>query len=704
MKHHYNLAIAIGVFIFLSINTQAQSLELMQIDRDETAEIVIPEKCKPEDLIIVINSSIENLGFESNMLPDEDFIVVHDAELNQYYICHERIRFQLIISGKNLKQEIVKIENPEDRYSFTISTNMARGTVTVNTDPRNSTIIFPELGNLTHPSNTPFTNASGVYKVSIVKPRYENVDTTISIPRNKEVAISIPLKPKFARLKLNLTTYDQEEIIKEPILKLDDEVVSLKGYLDSKKVSYFKDEVNYFELYEGNLIPVPEGVYQVTVTLPGYQTYQSRVKIDTIAEIPFPIELIPQYGQITVLDGGNAEKAQIFINDQLVGQIPKILPEVKVGENIIKIKKVGYLPDSSEYRIFLNEKDRKELSVKMALSREISLETTPTNAEVFINDERVGFSPYTNILPEGRYIVKVASKGYATEAREILISNMSPDAIPLNFKLKETHPFKVHAERQDLTISLSGLEDNHNLVFPETYKTDTVIFMPEGKYRLMLLEYGRPLYKKNIQFRAEKKPKKTYPVHSRRAFQLLHANGVLQDNNYHGFEAGFGRFVIFPNLGLSTTIVLIDRFQYEGVMNNADGTQMDTAITGLALFPIFSNLEWRVGGAVFRHLDIGLLGQIRFARPWVLEEFGIQETFKVQWMNRSFVGLELATRFNYVNLNVRAGQQFHSARIRTTSEGPTITSKNASGDLWISFGLSITGPISKTNQMLRLWH
>jgi len=144
MKLKFNLK-PILLLIGILVNTWSfsQNMQTMYIEKIDASSIVFPAECTPEDLIIVINSSIPDLKFESNLIPSDEFYVNYNESENQYIICHEKIKFKLTVSGPNLQSEDIDIFDIEKSPAFRITANTAKGTVNIITNPRNATVIFP---------------------------------------------------------------------------------------------------------------------------------------------------------------------------------------------------------------------------------------------------------------------------------------------------------------------------------------------------------------------------------------------------------------------------------------------------------------------------------------------------------------------------------------------------------------------------------
>ena len=199
---------------------------------------------------------------------------------------------------------------------------MAKGIVNIITNPRNATVIFPEL-NQSHSTNRPITNISGKYKVNIVKAQYRNIDTTIIIPRDAEKTYNIELVPLFSRLKLDLKTDDSTAFLNPPIMWIDSTKLELDALVKPgmNQRSFF-DDVEFNRFYEGNIIPVTEGIHKIKLQVDGYIPFEKTIEVKSGKLYNLPVRLESIFGYLTFTDKQFAEGATVYVNSQKIGQVP----------------------------------------------------------------------------------------------------------------------------------------------------------------------------------------------------------------------------------------------------------------------------------------------------------------------------------------------------------------------------------------------
>lgn len=701
--HKLKLFLLLLGFI-LSFKVYSQNLQTMYIEKMESVSLVVPELCTPEDLVIQINSSIPNLKFESNMLPSGEFNIIHDTVSNQYLICHEKIRFKLTVSGPNLQSEDIEIFELDKPIGYRISANTAKGKVNIITNPRNSTVIFPDLNNLVLSANQPITNVSGKYRVNIVKAQYKNVDTIIVIPRDAEKTYNIDLIPLFSRIKLDLRTDDNAPFIKTPVIWIDSVMIELEAMVKpGKNLRSFFDDVEFLKFYEGNIIPVSEGTHKIKIEVESYIPYETTIQAKNGKLHNISVSLEPIFGFLTFIDKQFSEGASIFINEQNIGKVPLFKVKTRVGTHKVRFEKLGFIPLETEYTIAVQEKQNTDFDVSMQVARKINFATEPSNSEVIMDGTRLGFTPFTKLINAGTHDILIRKSGFASEKMSKLISELTPDEETVNFKLRSVKPLTITSEKDGLLVNLIGTNDLKNIEIDQTLKTPADIPLPYGNYKISLTDGTKVLYKSTIDHFPEILKRGKLPNYSRSSFHVLTGNFENLDN----FEASFGRIYIFPGSGLSTALINVD-YKLVSVITKTDTITNTINYKTLAPNIFFLNWDWRLGGSVLRQLDVNLLGRAKYTPGLKVMQFNIPGFSDVEMQNY-FYGVEVSSRLSYFNLSFRFGRQINIGKInywdkdKKVYKDADIPLKKENRTVF-SIGITLNGKVYKSNNMLRLWN
>lgn len=691
---------------------KAQNIESLEIEQVYDQSIVIPAQCTPDDLVILINSSIEGLVFESNMLPDTAFTVIFMEESNQYIICHERIKFKMTVSGPNLQAEDIDVFDISENPVYRLTSNIHRGTIHIKTDPPNATIVFPSLGGIEVSSESPITNISGRYQILIKKEHYTSIDTVIRITRDT-TSYSFKLEPEFAMLKLDITTEDNVAFTKAPVLWIDDRRISMDAFMRPSAARSFFDGIREFQLHEDNIIPLPQGNYQIKVEADNYLRFETSLfaQQGKVTDVPIMMELI--FGYITFLDSTNATGAVVYINEQMIGELPIYKAKARVGTNTLKFTKPGYMTEKTSYAVPVFENENTDFWVSMRVSRTISILSDPNASEVLLNNQRIGFTPHTTEIPSGNHRLMIRKVGYSPKIYDLIESLDDKPVDSLVFILYRNQPMVLKSEPLSHSIWLEGLDSLENIDIPNPFKIGQNIELPYGRYKIKATDYSEKVtYKGMLRHEPNRKTPKI-PSYSRSSFLIMTADYVDEKN----IEASFGRIHIFPGTGLSTSLINAEYRVFEALVTfkelgeNGDATYVDemTELETIMVFPFFMNWDWRLGGALLRQLDICLLGRAKYT-PGIkaINNSNIIDYHDAD-MFTYFYGIEISSRLPVINLNLKLGQHVQDGQINVwdKDEGEYASLGSpvniVQENFMVSFGVTIGGGISKSNNMLRLW-
>jgi hypothetical protein len=270
--------------------------------------------------------------------------------------------------------------------------------------------------------------------------------------------------------------------------------------------------------------------------------------------------------------------------------------------------------------------------------------------------------------------------------------------------LKRTYPLTLSNEgKGKYHLEIKGIDSMPDtLINKENRIGGQEILLPYGRYRLKLLDEKRVVYRGRHHHSSNYKPVITLPVYSKTSFRTLSLDYVdLTD-----IEASIGQSQFFRGSGLSSSF-LIFQYLHKGVKRSS-AIIPEYIDTMAMLMPSVFLLNWdfRMGGSIFKYLDICALGRFKYSPGIKFLGVNINGYNDVSALSY-FYGFELSTRLPYFNLNLKVGNQSINGKSFVYDKSSGDYSKediplSISGTV-VSFGLVINGPIEKTNNMLRLW-
>lgn len=708
-------------FIFFTVGnvyTQNNHEEMLIESLDDSEGYdVSGGNCIPGNIVITIKSNIPELSFDSNVEDIEQ--PTFDSSKQEYVFCHTNESFYLNISTPGYISKEVYIDATKSKYGFKIISSLPKGKVLIKTIPKNAYIDFGMSGiapQLT--SEIPFELNVGKYMAEISKNGYNTVKQEIEVFSDGNVnEISILLKPKFSKIELNVSNEDNSRFIVLPIINIDSTYINLSDLYDITKIRSFNSpgKVDYYKIYEGGIVPLPEGSHDIILNAPGYKTYSQTLFTPGGTTSPLSVIMKSITGYLTVIDNRNANGATVFVNDVNIGTIPAFKLRTKVGEQRIKIHKDGYLAEKELYKVKINEDSITDLYISMVYYKEVNITTNPQSAEVFVNNERQGFTPTKVILKEGKNEISIRNSGYLTYNQTINIEKDQPSvSSDLSVLLRMNYPIRINAEAKARAV----IKENGNEIADGFVPGE--ISIPYGKYKLELYEKNKLRFSGSLNHNGKQAIK--VPIHSWGTFTTLVADyyyqknateskmGNITKNVFNLFAKGeFGRFNVFIP-GLSTSLLNATVFKVTEEFLNKTVVLGETEIkfenqyvfSGSCLF---LNGEFRTGGSVFKNLDFNLLGSYVWhpTLPDVIPFSHITGTEK-------FYGVEIGTRISHLNVNLKIGKEIFNGdynyclpKVSTETKNTYIAMPVAMNNIVISIGFTLGQKVAHSNNMLRLW-
>lgn len=688
--------------MFLSWSSFAQNSSKFVIKDLPIGNVNMQQGCNVSDLIIFISSNIDGMTFESNLLKTDSFKQIRYPERDEYVICHSFEPFKLTINAPNYESVDLDIDGLKSRYKFKVTGALVRGTLSFNSKPQGATVEFlPD----SYTYITPFTQslASATYDARISKNGYKTIDTVAVFPIDETRDFYFELKPVFRSLKFDIQSIDSMEFKQAPVLWLDNDTIVLNGLVNKNaKLESFDNELIFNTVYSGNIIPIRSDYHQIKIEAPGFNTYEvpEKVRFEKGKTTLLKARLVPFYGQLNVIDEENSEGADVYLDGKNVGKIP-LEYKVRIGTYKVRIEKPGYKTQNDFYEATVLKGQSLNLPVAMNLYRQVSFIVKPVRTKVWLEgakDSLLGHTPFKAILLKGDHILRFEkSGGYATEKYSLKINEKSKDLDTIRYTLRNSIPLIINAESDSLDVEIRGLDSLKNIVINSKLKTPAQLAIPYGKYSVVLREGILKRYRGKINYSDLDEGKIKLPCYANNSFRPLIGDYNLKNGSY---ELTFGQSYFFGYTGLSTGILNAQILTFEDSETLQD---YKTLIPNVFLL----NWDFRLGGSIMRNLDICALGRFKYTPGLKVLEYNING-FTDATMITGFYGVELSSRFSYINFNCKAGMQFFNGTLNVFNSLTAKYDENLAVPVntkipVVSLGVTICGRIDRNNNMLRIW-
>lgn len=642
--------------------------------------------------------------------------------------------------SEEARKGVVEVSMGKERTAYILVSQDGRRdtayTVYIRTVPERS-IIFVDQNTGMLSDN--FQLKEGKHHVRIEKNGFEHVDTVLFVPHNpreEDLYHRIPLKPSFALLSVDINPEDGLIFDADATLDISGRQIDMRpSVLKSFNVD---QEISYYSLYEGNVIPLHPGQYVLRAEADGFKVDVKNVILEKGQTMHIDFTLSAIYGMLSVQDAENASDAQIYIDNKLVGQVP-FNGKIKTGHHTLRAEKPGFLSELPSYEFDIEEGKEYLLNVSMNRFSTYTFSSDPAYCKVYVDGELAGTTPLKLQLAEGLHQFRYEKQGYFTYSEEFK-TDVSADEQDYLIKMEKTWPLPIVCDEDSLQIMITKGRGLNKVTYVENVKTPAVVELPLSKslYHIKLTRSNlSKAYDGYFWFRSDRRDRLNILSYSKENFRMFGVNYYLKrPDPFLGdtqFDKAFQRIgevtmaelMLLP--GLTTSAVKAAFFWPADTQkhlhypaNSAGRYALDPGdenyqdVTFLpALSVLFLNEEFRLGGALHNNVDLDLLATY----CWYPNLSKIAPFTHVSGHD-IFLGGEITSRIPIFNVNLKAGlQAFYgqanicrpngvmkssaSVEDRFISEPYVIPYNNA--QFVVSVGFKLGTRDSKGNNILRVF-
>lgn len=700
------------------------------VKKPDTPNSTVTEKEQPEvqvETVLEVEPRSHSFKSEKSTL---DMFVMTDAMwkfANSQSWCQLRRvdNDHLVIScedNNTLSQRVdtIVITANEKQLFIPVVQDPGNGVVFFKTNPDNANILFVDdiFDTMVHSSTERFSLPSGSYKVRISKGGYQSVDTTVVVANEGKIEpniVNVNMKPLFGKVLFKITAPRGSNFQTWPTMRIGNKDIDLAPMFNNTTLRSFNSEgaVEYYSVYEDNVIPLQEGLYEVRIQAKGFKEYTRSIPVTKGEQIEVSVVMQPISGFITLSGNDLSIGAKILMDDFEIGTVPVNLLSVPEGRHVLRFEKEKLMTVGDSMIINVEANTELKLNVEMRPFLQSKVVSTPVGAEVYVDNVLVGHTPAVVNLTDGEHDIEVRMHNYFSYKERVKIRHDREKNFDVT--LHKIHPLHVSCDDDNIAMSL---RQGNKYVATDVILPNEVS-VPYGRYTLELWRpNGKRAYKTTINH-TEKSGKfnlMTFPTAHHHILGLTYGLSTSAMNDFDNIyspmaTAILGQLQIAP--GLSTNVIRASLYSI-----NADHKDKKIAKEGqynamtyydylLGLSCLFINADFRIGGAVIRNIDVSLLASYAWMPP-------LTEILPFSHISGHdvFVGAEFSSRIPYFNLSVRAGWQMVSGFNHISRKSANSIEKPADSyvsdplnisNFVISVSATLGGKNSKGNNILRLF-
>lgn len=207
--------------------------------------------------------------------------------------------------------------------------------------------------------------------------------------------------------------------------------------VDGEAEIFINDESRGHGTWTG---PLRAGSYSVECRLPNHtpSTKQITVKPDFaetfLMDRPSPIE-----GSLYV--NTNPSGASILIDGEDQGFVtPRNIGNIIIGHHQVTIMLANHRTET--FDVDIHQGETTQLDVKLSDMADMTIESTPSSAQLYVNGQYVGTTPYKEEMASGEYNMRLEKNGFRTWSGTVHLDSSNPvQTFPLRRQYQQRNQF-----------------------------------------------------------------------------------------------------------------------------------------------------------------------------------------------------------------------------------------------------------------------
>ena len=346
-----------------------------------------------------------------------------------------------------------------------------------------------------------FSLKEGAHNIHIEKEGFMPKDTTLEIKYAQEDALEyvLSLENQFSSISVTVNPAPGYSFDENPTLEIGSRPVSL--YPDFL-YRFDQDAIQYYNLYEGNIIPLRYGgTYKIRVAAKGFYPQTREIELEHRGHADLDFTLVPICGWLTFIDEANADGAKLFLNGEPVCDLPASRIQVKSGKYMMKVLKPGYITDFTEREIEIPEEEEITIPLEMRAVGAYAISSNIPACKIWLDGKYVGTTPLNMEILTGEHKIRLDKNGYFPVEKTIFTAQ-SDSVRALDFILVESYPIEITSDKSDFKLIVSKGKSEGGEILSDNLSTPAKLELPLNKkpYRVRLVKDKKNYYRGRFRF------------------------------------------------------------------------------------------------------------------------------------------------------------------------------------------------------------
>lgn len=326
------------------------------------------------------------------------------------------------LESPNYYDYVNSVDINQDKVELSIQLAPAFGSINVKSNVSGAEVL---LDGKNTGKTTPCTLtevASGQHQITLNKPMYAPYNTQVEVEDGKIVEVQADLSARYANIIIK--TIDGADI-----------------YVDGIKKGT--------GIYKSDMM---EAYYDIEVRKEHYKAVTKQIQVVAKQDQEIILDPTPIYGSLDV--ECTPLKATVAIDGKIYGKTPLSIMELLEGEYDIHISMQGYSPTTEH--VSISEGKTSSVSVTLSSDKQVNISTDLNSDVIYIDNVKVGSSPYIGRLPIGQHRVYAMRNVVKSEVALLEVTDSNEDVINLKLDFNDISKYNDYQVRtkQNRDISI----------------------------------------------------------------------------------------------------------------------------------------------------------------------------------------------------------------------------------------------------------
>lgn len=312
--------------------------------------------------------------------PSDAMIYIDDlfVKSGAYQAKHKPGSYTYRVEAPLYHSEAGRVDIADAKKELNVKLKPAFGYLTINSKPEQGAKII--IDGKEQSQLTPFKSerlASGEYTVQVVKEMYQPFVKKVIVADGQTTPVDFTMSPNFAEISITAPA---------------DAIILINNL--QKGTGTYSSRLN-------------PGIYSLEATLISHRPAKQDIEVLAGETKTINLQPTPIYGSLDVVT--TPPGVNISINGKDYGTTPNTINNLLIGNYLVQLTKDGYAAVSKNVDIT----DGKSIVIEESLAngRSVSISSTPVGANLYIDNNLMGQTPFTGSLTFGSHNLRIEHDG-----------------------------------------------------------------------------------------------------------------------------------------------------------------------------------------------------------------------------------------------------------------------------------------------------